>query len=300
MQSKGFGFLGSSSTSQIVKFVGDGKRPIQFCKVDMDEGEYYKFRTDIYESKLATLVSRNEILIFMDLNDAMSKFSKIEDPSATETSRISYFTFLGNKHILIANSAGFINIFEISFDKTLQIFKYSLEPFDENRELLIYGTKALKEDFVAFLTSNYVMPGEPYSNIHIFEISNDKSQIMQDMTINMEMFKKHGYDPNLVSINLDFEVNGYPFVLAFPLCGGFVYSLDISGQDVKTKAIDVGQVNCKSLSYFEDCLFGVDQKMQVFEISKLPVGVVQVPMAVEPVVPILHQQPQAYNGNVLY
>lgn len=269
MQSKGFGFLGSSSTSQIVKFVGDGKRPIQFCKVDMDEGEYYKFQTDIYESKLATRVSNNEILIFMDLDDAMSKFTKIEDPSATQSSRISYFTFLGNQHLLIANSAGYINIFHIDNYKAKQVFKYALDPFDEGREMLIYGSKALKEDFVGFLTSNYVIPGQPYSNIHIFEISNDKSQIMQDMTINMELFKQHGYDPNLVSINLDFEVNGYPFVLAFPLCGGFIYSLDISGKDVKTKAIDVGQINCKSLSYFEDCLFGVDRGMQVFEISKL-------------------------------
>lgn len=269
LQSKGIGFLGSSSTSQIVKFVGDGKRPVQFCKVDMSEGEFYKFKTDIYESKLAVRVSNNEILMFMDLDDAMSRFSKVEDPSATEKSRIAYFTFLGNKHFLMANSAGYINIFQIGVDRATQVFKYALDPFDENREMVIYGSKALKEDFVGFLTTNYVTPGSTYSNIHIFEISNDKSQIMQDMTVNMELFKKHGYDPNLSCINLDFEVNGYPFILAFPNFGSFIYSLDISGRDVKTKAIDVGQVNCKSLSYFEDCLFGIDREMQVFEVKKL-------------------------------
>ena len=39
LQSKNVGFIGSSATSQILRFVGDGENCIQFCKVDMVDGE---------------------------------------------------------------------------------------------------------------------------------------------------------------------------------------------------------------------------------------------------------------------
>jgi len=93
LQSKSIGFLGSSATSQILRFVGDGDNCVQFCKVDMTDGEKYSFEVDMYESKLATQVSDNEVIIFYDTSEAMKSFVTISDPSSTKNSKLAYYTF---------------------------------------------------------------------------------------------------------------------------------------------------------------------------------------------------------------
>jgi hypothetical protein len=171
--------------------------------------------------------------------------------------------------LLIANNFGFVNIFEITSRSAEQAASYKLEPFTEGREQLISASVALKEDFVGFLTSNYANPGQCTSFVHLYKVSADKVTLAPDMVIDMGLFGQTGYDPNLVAINLDFDVNGYPFILAFPRTSPFIYSLDISGERTKTKAINVGHFNTKSLAYFEDYLFGLDKKMQIIEVSKV-------------------------------
>ena len=263
------GFLGSSETSQIVQFHGEARKPIQFCKVDMDDGETYRFAKDISESILAAQVSNSEILVFMDLSDATNNFVKIRDPSAQVNSRIGFFCFIGSDRFLIANSAGYINIFKLSGETATQLYNYKLEPFVDTRELVIHGCKAKKEDFVAFLTSDYSRPWETASSIHLYEVGEDREQIHQDMVINMELFREHGYDPNLVSVNIDFDYNSYPYVIAFPRTTPFFYSLDISGESIQTKAVDVGQVNTKSIGFEDGRLFALDRAMQIIEVEKL-------------------------------
>jgi hypothetical protein len=136
LQSKSVGFLGSSATSQILRFTGDGESCIQFCKVDMIDGEQYRFDVDMYESKLATQVSDNEIIVFYDTDDAMRSFVKISDPTYTSNSKITYFTFLGKDHFLIANSASRVNIFKLYEDQVEQCFHFSPRNYDETRELV--------------------------------------------------------------------------------------------------------------------------------------------------------------------
>jgi len=235
----------------------------------MSEGETYKFKIDSHESKIACLVSNTEILVFLDMSQALNAFTKIEDPRKSQNSRITFFTFLGRSHLLIANNHGEINIFHVSQSGAEHVSTYTLNHFQNNREQLISGSIALKEDFIGFLTSNYSTPNQCFSNIHLYRIMPDKATLAADMVINMEMFKQHGYDPNLVAINLDFDMNDFPFILGFPRTSPFIYSFDISGDEIKTKAIDVGHLNTKSLAYFENFLFGLDRKMQVIEISNL-------------------------------
>jgi len=120
----------------------------------------------------------------LNTEEAMQSFVKITDPNATSTSRITYFSFLGRKQIILANSIGIVTIFEFSNDKVTQIFKYKLENFTKDRDLLTYGTKSLDENWTAFLTCNYSVPGQAYSNIHMFEVGNQKRSLIPFKTIN--------------------------------------------------------------------------------------------------------------------
>ncbi len=137
----------------------------------MVDGEQYKFDVDMYETKLATQVSDNEILIFYNTDEAMSSFVKISDPTFTSNSKISYFTFLGKDHFLIANSASKINIFKLLDDQVEQCYHFSPRSFDETRELVHFGCKTLNEDRVALLSSNFSRPNLTYSTIYVFKVN---------------------------------------------------------------------------------------------------------------------------------
>lgn len=291
LQSKNVGFIGSSSTSQILRFVGDGENCIQFCKVDMVDGEQYKFDVDMYETKLATQVSDNEIIIFYDTDDAMRSFVKISDPTYTSNSKIAYFTFLGKDHFLIANSASKVNIFKLSEDQVEQCYHFSPRNFDETREIVHFGCKTLNEDRVALLSSNYSRPNLTFSTIYVFRVSPTPHTIPQhqqqtgklpdikvspEKIVNMELFRKKGWDPNLSSVNIDFLIEEFPFLMGFPQDGPHIYSMDLGNQkqsgqngESRSKAINIGQGKTRSLKFFEKYLFGVDENMQVIEISRV-------------------------------
>lgn len=273
LQSKSVGFIGSSSTSQILRFVGEGENCVQFCKVDMTDGEQYRFEVDIYESKLATLVSDTEILIFYDTTDAMRSFVKLSDPTSTRNSRISFFTFLGKDHFLMANSAGKINIFRLTEDAAEQVFHFSHRSFDDSRENVHYGCKTLNEDRVALLSSNYSKANDTFSTIYVFKIGKGNDIVNPEKIINMELFRNKGWDPNLASVNIDFLGDDFPFLMGFPVFGPHIYSMDLGGKEGegggRSKAINIGQGKTRSIAFFEKYLFGIDENMQMIEISRV-------------------------------
>ena len=275
LQSKSVGFLGSSVSSQILRFVGDGDNCIQYCKVDMIDGEQYRFEVDMYETKLATQVSDNELIIFYDTTQAMKSFVKINDPSRTQNSKISFFTFLGKDHFMIANSGGKINIFKLNEDTVEQVFHFSHRSFDETRENIHYGTKTLNEDRIALLSSNYSRANMTFSTIYVFKVAQGFDTVSPEKIVNMELFRKQGWDPNLASVDIDFMSDEFPFVMGFPLNGPHVYSMDLGNQKdgknggTRSKAINIGQGKTRNLAFFEKYLFGIDENMQMIEITRI-------------------------------
>lgn len=272
LQSKSVGFIGSSSTSQILRFVGDGENCVQYCKVDMTDGEQYRFEVDMYETKLASLVSDTEILIFYDTTEAMRSFVKISDPTPTRNSKIAYFTFLGKDHFLIANSAGKINIFRLTEDTVEQVFHFSHRSFDDSRENVHFGCKTLEENRIALLSSNYSKANNTFSTIYVFRVGKGNDILNPEKIINMELFRKRGWDPNLASVNIDFLGDDFPFVMGFPVFGPHIYSMDLGkGGEAggKSKAINIGQGKTRNIAFFEKFLFGIDENMQMIEISRV-------------------------------
>lgn len=200
----------------------------------------------------------------------MESFVKIEDPSSTNKSRITYFTFLGRKEILIANSKGVISLFEFTSDKAKLIFKYRLDNFSKDRDLLTYGTKSLDEKWMAFLTCNYSIPGQPVGSIHLFNVDPHKAAVFPFKTISTENL---GPDSQvLTSVNCDFKIGGtekIPKIMAFVQNSSNLYEFDLNNGRIECKTANVGMKNIKCLSYYEGCLLGIDQNLQILEISKL-------------------------------
>lgn len=238
-------------------------------------------------------MSDNEIIVFYDTDDAMRSFVKISDPTYTSNSKITYFTFLGKDHFLIANSASRVNIFKLYEDQVEQCFQFSPRNYDETRELVQFGCKTLNEDRVALLSSNYSRPNLTYSTIYIFRVTPTPNSIpsaqqqtgsapdvklIPEKVVNMELFRKKGWDPNLGSVNIDFLLEEFPFLMGFPQDGPHIYSMDLGTAqktangavgESKSKAINIGQGRTRSLKFFERFLFGVDENMQVIQISRV-------------------------------
>jgi len=269
LQTKSIGFIGDSKGNKIHRFAGDCSEVTLFCNVDMEEGERFRFEVNISETVLAAQVSNNEILIFYDTNEALSRFVKVVDPSAFHGSKITYFTFLGNRHFLIANSKGRINIFLLTKDTVEQIATYTLSGYSADRENLMYATKTLKEDRIAFLTSNYTEAYKTFSSVYIYQISRDNDALKLEKKVNMELFQTEGWDANLASVNIDFYNGDVPYVMCFPSASPHIYSLDLSTQGTKTKAIIITQNNTRSLAFYNTKLFGIDDHMQMIEISHI-------------------------------
>lgn len=200
----------------------------------------------------------------------MASFVKIQDPNATSTSRIIYFSFLGRKQIVVGNSAGILSIFEFTNDKATQIFKYKLDNFTKDRDILTYGTKSLSEKYMAFISCNYSIPGQPVSTIHLLEVDPHKTAILPFKTISTE-----NLDPKckiLTSVNCDFHIGNdesIPKVIAFVQNSENLYEFDLNGGMIECKTANVGMKNLRCLSYYENCLLGIDSKLQILEISKM-------------------------------
>ena len=79
---------------------------------------------------------------------------------------------------MVANSVGILSIYEFTDEKVTQIFKYKLERFSKDRDVLTYGTKSLDEKWMAFITSNFSVPGQPVSTINLFEIDSHKTSLL--------------------------------------------------------------------------------------------------------------------------
>ena len=182
----------------------------------------------MYETFLAAQAADNEILIFYDTKVALKSFVKLEDPTPLHGSKIAYFGFLGDRHFITANSAGRVNIYQLNQDTVEQVFNFALVDFTVGRENLIFGTKTLNEDRIAFLTSNYSISNGTFSSIYVLQVSEDNRQLAPEKKINMELFREKGWDPCLSSINIDFYNDNFPFLMAFPRTSRHIYSIDIS------------------------------------------------------------------------
>lgn len=171
--------------------------------------------------------------------------------------------------MVLANSAGVLSIFEFNDKQASQIFKYKIQSLSQDRDLLTSGCKSLSEKWIAFITSNYSVPGQAQSSIHIFEIDAHKTALLPFKSIHTE-----NLDPKqrvLTSVNCDLQVGeqSIPKFIAFIQNSDDFYEFDLNGGELECKTVKVGTHNLRNLSYFENSLLGIDQKLQVLEISKI-------------------------------
>lgn len=57
--------------------------------------------------------------------------------------------------------------------------------------------------------------------------------------------------------------------MVFPQTSESMFEFDLNQGSAQTKTVKVGMKNLKSLKYFENCLVGIDAKLQVIELTKL-------------------------------
>lgn len=119
-------------------------------------------------------------------------------------------------------------------------------------------------------TCNYSVPGQPTSAIHVFQIDGHKSGVLPFRTISCDTVNPPMNI--LTSINCDFQIGGentVPKIMAFTQNSENMYEFDLNLGTTETKVIKVGMKNLRSLKYFENCLLGIDAKLQVIELTKL-------------------------------
>jgi hypothetical protein len=76
----------------------------------------------------------------------------------------------------------------------------------------------------------------------------------------------------LTSVNCDFRIGAgqnIPKIIAFIQNSEELYEFDLNGGLVECKTANVSMKNLRSISYYENCLLGIDETLQILEILKV-------------------------------